>query len=118
LQNHLAGSGGQRPLGERVVVGRDPLSGLATLGTGRWRGRRGPDLGISGGMLFQEEGGQFLAQVAGAVFPLREGDELVLVFGSKHLVEGRGGACEPLLAQLTARVRRRGRTLAHGNRLR
>jgi hypothetical protein len=106
------------PLGESVVVNRDPLPCLAALGTGRQRVRGGPDLGVRGGVLFQEEGGQFLAQVAGTVFPLGEGDKLVLVLGSEHAVKGGGGVGEPLLTQLAAGVRGRGRTLGHGDRLR
>jgi hypothetical protein len=51
-------------------------------------------------VLLEEPGGQVLPQFAGALLTLVEGDELALVFGSEHEVEGGGGMAEPAAAEL------------------
>jgi hypothetical protein len=50
-------------------------------------------------VLLEEPGGQIASQLAGAFLALVEGDELVLVFGAEHEVEGGGGMAEPASAE-------------------
>jgi hypothetical protein len=89
------------------------LPWLTALGAGgRLMGIR-PDLRVGGGVLLEEPGRQFLTEVAGAILALGERDELVLVWGGKHLIEGGGGVFEPTTTELFVILRRRGR-LAHG----
>jgi hypothetical protein len=59
--------------------------------------RSGPVLGVD--VLLEEPGGQILPQFAGPLLTLVEGDELVLIFGSEHEVEGGGSMAEPALAE-------------------
>jgi len=56
-------------------------------------------LAIGGYVLFQEEGGQLLAQVAGQVLPLCEGDQLILVGLGEHPLERLAGTLEPTFAK-------------------
>jgi hypothetical protein len=102
LQGYFAGSRGQPPLGQFFIRLSHPLSGMAALRTKRGRFDRGAHLGIGGHVLFQEPAGQFLAQRAGQLLPLREGDEGVLPLGVKHLLEGGRGAFKPKAAQASA----------------
>jgi hypothetical protein len=102
LQGYFAGSRGELPLGQFFIRFSHPLSGTAALRTKRGRFERGPHLGIGGHVLFQEPAGQFLAQRAGHLLSLREGDEGVLPLGVKHLLEGGRGPFKPKAAQASA----------------
>jgi hypothetical protein len=98
-QLDLPGSGRQLPLGEGLVGLVNANARLLALGTTRRLLLRGPRLTIGGGMLFEQETSQFLAQQTGHVLPFREGHQLILVALAKHALEGLACSLQPTLAQ-------------------
>jgi hypothetical protein len=70
-------------------------------------------VGIAAHVLFEQPGREFVAQEHGAGLPLGEGDEVVLLGGGEHALEGIVGRGEPLLPQLFS-VIGRGRRGSHG----
>jgi hypothetical protein len=66
------------------------VAGLTAFRAGRRSLGVGPGLGIGVELLLEEPGGQIPPEFAGALLPLVEGDELVLVFGAEHEIEGSG----------------------------
>jgi hypothetical protein len=52
--------------------------------------------GVLGDALLDEPGGELARQRAGALLPLVEGDESVLLIGVEHQLEGGLGLLEPL----------------------
>ena len=75
------------------------MTGPAALGAGRCLCQVWTGLSIGVDVLLEEPGGQITSQLAGAFLALVEGDELVLVFGAEHEVEGGGGMAEPALTE-------------------
>ncbi len=97
---HRASTGGEVPLWQWLLILSDGLPWSATARAGGWLVGGRLHQGIAGGVLLQEPGGQFLAEVTGQVFPLRERDQLILLLGVKHAIESRRSLCEPALAEL------------------
>jgi hypothetical protein len=77
--------------------------------------RVGANLRLGVDVLLEEPGGQILPQFAGALLTLVEGDELVLVFGSEHEVEGGGSMAEPALAEFVPLDIGGGLRIVHGS---
>lgn len=91
------------------------MSGPAALGAGRCLWRVGAGLSVGVDVLLEEPGGQIASQFAGAFLALVEGDELVLVFGAEHEVEGGGGMAEPALAEFVTSGLGAGLSVIHGS---
>jgi hypothetical protein len=51
----------------------------------------------------QQSGGQIPAEVDGRLLARIKGDQVVLLVGGEHAVEGGGSVSQPLLAELRAR---------------
>ena len=84
---------------ERFLGAGDLLTGPAALGTdgGLWLG--GAGLGVGVDVLLEEPSGQVAAEFADALLALLEGDELFLVVGVEHQIEGGRGVGEPAPAK-------------------
>jgi hypothetical protein len=87
------------PLRQGLVGFGEAVACPATLGATRCRWGVGAGLCLGVDVLLEEPGGQILPQFAGPLLTLVEGDELVLIFGSEHEVEGGGSMAEPALAE-------------------
>ena len=91
--------GGDLSLGQGLVGPGEAMSGPAALGAGRCLGRVGAGLSVGVNVLLEEPGGQIASQFAGAFLALVEGDELVLVLGAEHEVEGGAAVAEETLTE-------------------
>ena len=99
-QSHLPGQGGERPLLGGPFRGVDAPGRLAAPGAGRRGLVGGPGVGVGVGVLLQQPGAQVAAQLQGTPLPLVEGDEVGLVVGVEHQVEGGSGVGQPAAPQL------------------
>lgn len=97
-------SGRELPAREAAAGWWHALGRLAALGAAGRRGVARAGLGIVGHMPFEQPGSQFLAEQAGPVLALAEGDELVLFGRGQHALKDVGGRGQPLLPQLFPRV--------------
>ena len=97
VDGHLPGPGGELPLRQGLVGFGEAVACSATLGATRCRWGVGAGLRLGVDVLLEEPGGQILPQFAGPLLTLVEGDELVLIFGSEHEVEG--GGTQPIPAE-------------------
>ena len=112
---HLPGPGGDPPLRQWLVGFGEAVAGLllsawATRAVLWLRAERG--LGVD--VLLEEPGGQVLPKLAGTSLTLIEADELVLVLGAEHEVEGGGGMVEPALPEFVTLGLGGGLRIAHG----
>jgi len=104
MEGHFSGQGGEPSLGQRFARAGDPSARATALGTDDGLGLIGSGPGIGVDVLLEQPGGEVAAQLDGPLLPLVEGDELILVSGIEHQVEGGSGVGQPAPAQDRAGV--------------
>jgi hypothetical protein len=114
MEGHLPGEGGEPSLGQGLARAGDPSARAAALGTDDGLRLIGAGPGIGVDVLLEQPGRQVAAELDGPLLPLIEGDELILVSGIEHQVEGGCGVGQPALAKGRAAVLGLRSRIVHG----
>jgi hypothetical protein len=114
MEGHFSGQGGEPPLGQWFARAGDPSARATALGADDGPGLVGSGPGIGVDVLLEQPGRQVAAEFDGPLLPLVEGDELILVSGIEHQVEGGCGVGQPAPAQGRAGVLGLGSRVIHG----
>jgi hypothetical protein len=110
LQVDLTGPRRQRPAWQRLIRLGTLAGWSAATGTARGLLLVGSSGGVGVDVLLQEPGDEVVAQQAGAVLALAEGDQGILLGVGEEPVESVTGTLEKLLTQLLTALRVHGST--------
>jgi hypothetical protein len=114
MEGHFPGEGSEPSLGQGFARAGDPSARATALGTDDGLGLVGAGPGIGVDVLLEQPGREVAAEFDGPLLPLVKGDELILVSGVEHQVEGGCGVGQPALAKGRAGALGLGSRVVHG----